>query len=94
MKKIYLAWVFAALLAAQPLFAAQRVMTAKITGMHCSSCSETITEELKKLPEVADASVDFKTKKAQVVVKDGLSLSAEKIKATVEAAGYKASQIR
>jgi copper chaperone CopZ len=77
-----------------PVFAEAKVMSAKITGMHCGSCAEKITAELKKLPEVADASVNFKTKKATVTLKEGAELSTAKIEQTIADAGYQASQVR
>jgi copper chaperone CopZ len=93
MKRTLLATLFALSLSS-PVFADSKVMTAKITGMHCGSCAEKISAELKKLPEVADASVNFKTKKATVTLKDGAELSAAQIESTIAAAGYQASQVR
>ncbi len=79
------------LLISLPLWAAETI-TAKIKGMHCGGCSAKITSELKKLPEVADTTVNLKTKKAVITLKEGAKLSAAKIEETIVAAGYEVSR--
>ena len=51
--------LMAILLVSSVSFASGGVFVAKVKGMTCDSCAQKITADLKKLPEVADASVYF-----------------------------------
>lgn len=57
-----------------------------ISGMHCSSCAAIIERQLKKVPGVTEAKVNFASEKASII---GSSPITDLIKA-VEKAGYKA----
>lgn len=61
-----------------------------IHGMHCSSCAGIITRELKKVPGVSEATVNFASEKASIT-HDHESAHTEDLIAAVEKAGYKAS---
>ncbi|MBI5614551.1 heavy metal translocating P-type ATPase [Candidatus Gottesmanbacteria bacterium] len=61
-----------------------------ISGMHCSSCASIIERQLKKVPGVSDAKVNFASEKASVVYDSGLVKTGELI-TSVEKAGYKAT---
>ena len=67
MKKT-LALVLTAALSAPAAFAgASRTATLDVDKMDCAVCPITVREALKKVPGVASARVDFKTKRAVVV---------------------------
>ena len=67
MKKA-LAVVLSAALSAPAAFAgASRTATLDVDKMDCAACPITVREALKKVPGVASAQVDFKTKRAVVV---------------------------
>ncbi len=59
-----------------------------ISGMHCSSCAAIIERQLKKVPGVAEAKVNFASEKASVLYDTGSAKVDDLIKA-VEKAGYK-----
>lgn len=59
-----------------------------ISGMHCSSCASIIERQLKKVPGVAEAKVNFASEKASVLYDTGSTRVDDLIKA-VEKAGYK-----
>ncbi len=61
--------------------------TIPIKGMHCRSCEILLEEKLKELPEVKNVRVIYK--KNEAVIYSDLPISTEKIKSTVEAAGYR-----
>lgn len=58
-----------------------------VGGMTCAACSGRIEKVIRKLPGVAEASVNLTTEKLSVQY-DESELSLEKIKATVEKIGY------
>mgnify|MGYP001566320427 FL=1 len=60
-----------------------------ISGMHCSSCASIIERQLKKVPGVTEARVNFAAEKASILYDTGIASSADLIQA-VEKAGYKA----
>ncbi len=59
-----------------------------ISGMHCSSCASIIERQLKKVPGVAEAKVNFASEKASILYNTGSAKTDDLIKA-VEKAGYK-----
>ena len=61
-----------------------------ISGMHCASCSLTIENNLKNLPGVKEANVNFATQKATVEY-DCDDCDDQKVIQTVKDAGYQAS---
>lgn len=60
-----------------------------IQGMHCSSCAAIIERQLKKVPGVTDAKVNFAAEKASIV-HDSSIAKLEDLIAGVEKAGYRA----
>jgi len=60
-----------------------------IQGMHCSSCAAIIERQLKKVPGVSDAKVNFAAEKASIVHDSSIAKISDLI-AGVEKAGYKA----
>ncbi|MCB2176397.1 MAG: heavy metal translocating P-type ATPase [Actinomycetales bacterium] len=67
---------------------AGQIIELEIGGMTCSSCASRIERKLNKLPGV-EASVNFATEKARVVLPEGTE--AATAIATVEATGYSAA---
>jgi Cu+-exporting ATPase len=61
-----------------------------ISGMTCASCVARVEKALKKVPGVADASVNLATEKAQVTA---AGVSVDRLVAAVEKAGYEASLV-
>ena len=59
-----------------------------ISGMHCSSCAAIIERQLKKVPGVTEAKVNFASEKASVLYDPGSANTQDLINA-VEKAGYK-----
>ncbi len=61
-----------------------------ISGMHCASCALTIENNLKKLPGIKTANVNFATQKATVEY-DCDNCDDQKVFQAVKSAGYRAS---
>lgn len=59
-----------------------------IVGMHCASCTVTIEKEVKKLPGVKKASVNYSTEKAYVEFEPE-AVRTEQILGAIKSAGYK-----
>jgi Cu+-exporting ATPase len=66
-------------------------LTYDISGMTCASCASAIERSVRKVPGVAQASVNLMTEK-MVVVPASPALAKDSIIAAVEKAGYKASE--
>ena len=62
------------------------VLTLGITGMTCAACVQRIEKVLKRLPSVADASVNLATEEARIVGR--AALSRPEIEAAIARAGY------
>ena len=85
MKKI-LAFVLTAALSAPTAFAgASRTATLDVDKMDCTVCPITVREALKKVPGVASAQVDSKTKRAVVVFDPARTAPDALTKATADA---------
>jgi len=63
-----------------------------IHGMHCSSCANVITKEIKKVPGVQEASVNFASEKANIIHNQEHAHTDQFI-AAVKKAGYTAELI-
>ncbi len=80
------ALLLAAALAAPTTFAAgMRTATLDISKMDCAACPIAVRESLKKVPGVASAKVDFKTKRALVVFDSAQAVPETLTKATADA---------
>lgn len=75
--------------------AAERPSTAVVTieGMHCSACAKAVAGKLKRVPNVADATVDVKSGLATVTAAKDREPSARSLWETVEAGGYRPTRI-
>ena len=65
-------------------------VTLSITGMHCTSCAQLIAQSLQETEGIQEATVDFKTGKAQVRY-DADATNAQELLNVVEEAGYSAT---
>lgn len=61
-----------------------------VTGMTCSHCVMSVTEEITAVPGVTDVQVDLAT--GNVRVTSAQPLSTEKVREAVEEAGYALAQ--
>jgi P-type Cu+ transporter len=62
-----------------------------ISGMHCASCALLIKKSLESTPGVADASVNYATKKA-IVKFDSSQSTLDDLKSAVKSAGYSVTE--
>jgi len=62
-----------------------------IVGMHCASCTMAIEKEVKKLPGIKQANVNYTTEKAYVDF-DPQEVHTDKILNAIKSAGYKTGQ--
>ena len=60
--------------------------TYTVTGMTCSHCVASVTEEITELPGVSDVKVDLDT--GAVAVTSDTPLETDAVRAAVEEAGY------
>jgi len=93
--KIVKAAIFAAFLVftATPALSAQTVAV-KVNGLVCDFCVSSIGMILKREPAVADSAIDLKTKIVTISLRDGQSLSDQRIGQLIEKAGYSVVSIR
>lgn len=68
------------------------IVTFKIDGMHCTSCSMNIDGELEDITGVISASTSY-AKVTTIVEFDKLKISTDKLKKTIEQLGYKVIKI-
>lgn len=66
------------------------VFTLEVSGMTCEACEGEIEHELRVVPGVVQASVDYQRSQAEIVVAKGFGDPSQLI-AAVEKAGYKAT---
>jgi copper chaperone len=57
-----------------------------VSGMTCSHCVSSVTEEVSELPGVDDVAVDLES--GRLTVSSTAPLSDEQVRAAVEEAGY------
>jgi copper chaperone len=60
--------------------------TFTVSGMTCSHCVSSVTEEVHALPEVSEVDVDLAT--GRVTVVSTASITDDRVRAAVEEAGY------
>ena len=75
----------AALVAPSAFAGGMRTATLDVSNMDCAACPITVRESLKKVPGVASAKVDFKTKRALVVFDSTKTAPETLTKATADA---------
>jgi len=67
------------------------VISLDITGMHCDSCAQTVSQRLGQVTGVRKAKVSFTAKTAWVMVEQTGGPRADQLIQAVEDAGYKAA---
>ena len=65
-----------------------QTITLNVTGMTCDHCVNSVTNALKEIPGVADASVSLDANSASVT---GDSIDTARLIAAIEEEGYKAA---
>ncbi len=70
----------------------QQRVNLSLIGMHCSSCANIIERNLKKVPGVNQANVNFAAEKAQITFDPSKAKMADLLGA-VQKAGYKAEEV-
>lgn len=61
--------------------------TITVKGMHCSSCETLLNEALTEIPGVKEAKID--SKKGTAIVTHDANVPINKLRAAIEAEGYK-----
>ncbi len=72
---------------------AEKQVTLPVKGMHCANCSTTIERNLKKLPGVTSANVNYATEQATVIFDPGL-LGEDAIVNKIKDVGYDVATAR
>ncbi|MFA6422062.1 MAG: heavy metal translocating P-type ATPase [Candidatus Buchananbacteria bacterium] len=80
-------------IAQETIFQGQKQVNLSLYGMHCSSCASLIEKQLKKVPGVKTANVNFSAEKARVIF-DSSQAKAEDFLKAISQAGYKAEEIK
>lgn len=69
------------------------VVRMTVSGMHCPACATGVAKELRKVPGVLEADVDYGAKEATVKIRRGAPVDDSALEAAVASAGYQASKI-
>ncbi len=91
MKKLLLASIIT-LTFSNAAFAVQTIK-ANVNGMVCAFCAQGIEKKMRALSQTKDVYVNLKQRLVAVEVKDGQSLSNEKVKTIIKDAGYEVTSI-
>lgn len=92
MKKLLLTTLVLSTLISQVAFATQTIK-ANVNGMVCAFCAQGIEKKMRALPETQDVYVNLKQRTVAVELKDGQTLSNNKVKAIIKDAGYDVTTI-
>ena len=92
MKKLLLAAVVLSTLLSQGAFATQTIK-ANVNGMVCAFCAQGIEKKMRALTQTQDVYVNLKQRIVAVELKEGQSLSDDKVKAIIKDAGYDVTSI-
>ena len=65
--------------------------TLNIEGMHCGGCVRSVTNALKRVVGVSDASVSLSEKKVDVTFDENITKLSD-LKAAIEEAGYQVTE--
>lgn len=79
---------------AEALAAGGALVTAEVNGMVCDFCATAMTRTFGRRDEVAAIHVDLDTKRVQLVIKAGETLTDETIRDLVTRSGYETTAIR
>lgn len=75
-------------------FAVGKTIVAKVTGMHCKSCSDSLTKAIGAMPEVAKCNVSLKEKQATIDLKEGKTLDKVALGKVIEEAGFTLGEMK
>ncbi|MBI4513902.1 MAG: heavy-metal-associated domain-containing protein [Gemmatimonadetes bacterium] len=64
-----------------------------VLGLSCPFCAYGLEKKLKKVEGLTDISIDFKTGKVRMAVRDGSKVSDERLKKLVKDAGFEVEEI-
>ena len=92
MKKLLLTTVVLSTLLSQVAFATQTIK-ANVNGMVCAFCAQGIEKKMRALSQTQDVYVNLKQRIVAVELKEGQSLSDDKVKAIIKDAGYDVTSI-
>jgi periplasmic mercuric ion binding protein len=93
MKKLLLASLIAASLFGNIAFAATQTIKANVNGMVCAFCAQGIEKKMRALSQTQDVYVNLKQRLVAVEVKDGQTLSNDKVREIIKNAGYEVTSI-
>ena len=92
MKKLLLITVVLSALFSPLAFATQTIK-ARVNGMVCAFCAQGIEKKMRSLTQTQDVYVNLKQRIVAVELKDGQTLSNDKVKAIIKDAGYDVTAI-
>ena len=92
MKKLLLSTLVAVTLFSQAAFATQTIK-ANVNGMVCAFCAQGIEKKMRALTQTKDVYVNLKQRIVAVELKDGQTLSQDKVKTIIKDAGYDVTSI-
>lgn len=92
MKKLLLSTLVVTALLSQVAFAAQTIK-ANVNGMVCAFCAQGIEKKMRALSQTQAVYVNLKQRVVAIELKDGQTLSQEKVKAIIKDAGYDVTSI-
>lgn len=67
---------------------------AKVSGMECEACAETVSANLKKIAGVKDVKVDVATQEVKIFSDKKSDVQSKAVKAIVEKSGYKFNSLQ
>lgn len=77
-----------------PALAAQNVVTAEVEGMVCDFCARSLQILFEKEDAVENVVIDLDTKTVTLTLKDGQSISDERVEKLISDSGYDVSGIK
>lgn len=92
MKKLLLTTVVLSALLTNIAFAAQTIK-ANVNGMVCAFCAQGIEKKMRALSQTKDVYVNLKQRVVAVELKEGQTLTNDKVKAIIKDAGYDVTSI-
>jgi cation transport ATPase len=92
MKKLLLTTVVLSALFSNIALATQTIQ-ANVNGMVCAFCAQGIEKKMRGLSQTQDVYVNLKQRVVAVELKDGQTISNDKVKAIIKDAGYEVTSI-
>ena len=92
MKKLLLTTLIGATLFSQMALATQTIK-ANVNGMVCAFCAQGIEKKMRALTQTQDVYVNLKQRVVAIELKDGTTLSTDKVKTIIKDAGYDVTSI-